>query len=66
MRDATKKVRANAKCASFDIEVTAVIKTHGLAAAEVEDVKRKFKHNITTAIAGLPFAHVYPCEVRVK
>jgi hypothetical protein len=66
MKDTTKRVRATAKCASFDIEITATIKTHGLANAEADDVKRKLKHQLAASVAALPFAHVYPGEVRVR
>ena len=62
----TKKVTATAKCASFDIEVTAKITSTNLTKSEVEDVQRKFRHQLTTSVAKLPFAHVYPNEVQVR
>lgn len=62
----TKKVTATAKCASFDIEVSAKISTRNLSKDEAEDVQRKLRHNLTTTIAKLPFAHVYPNEVQTR
>lgn len=61
-----KIVRAKAKCASFDIEIVATIRTKGLVPDEVNQIKRKLKQKFTDAVAVLPFAHVYPCEVRVR
>jgi hypothetical protein len=66
MKKTIKKVTATAKCASFDIEMTATITGKGLVKSELEDVQRKLRHKITTTIADLPFAHVYPNEVRVR
>ena len=66
-RDANiKTIRATAKCAAFDFEMTATIKGKGLMPEELDKVRRKLKHKITTTVAGLPFSHVYPYEVRVR
>lgn len=59
-------VKAKAKCNSFDIEITATFTPRGLTAAEVEDISKKLKHKFTQAVSTLPFAHVYPHEVRVR
>ncbi len=61
-----RKAKATAKCASFDIQIAAEFSPHGLAAGEVDDIKRKLKNGLAELIAKLPFAHVYPCEVRVR
>lgn len=61
-----KVVRARAKCASFDIEVEARISGKTLVADELDNVRRKLKHKLTTTIAGLPYSHVYPYEVTVR
>lgn len=61
-----KVVRARAKCASFDIEVTAEISTKGLVPDEIRDIQRKLKDQLAKSISVLPFAHVYPSEVRVR
>lgn len=66
MTRATKKITATAKCASFDIDLNAVIKTKGLAANEVEDIQRKLRQGVADVISKLPFAHVYSHEVRVR
>jgi len=66
MKKQIRKVKATARCACYDIEVSATINASTLSTEEIENVRRKLKHKITTTIAGLPFAHVYPHEVRVK
>lgn len=67
MKKATlRTVKAQAKCASFDIEISATFKPRGLGAEEVNDVQRKLRNNLSNAIAKLPFAHVYPCEIKVR
>ncbi len=68
---ATKKrpakfVKGEAKCASFDIQISAEFFPRGLATAEIEDVRRKLKNSIAQMVARLPFAHVYPFEVKVS
>lgn len=66
MKRAVKTVIAKAKCASFDITIVATIESTGLIPSEIEDVKRKLKQKLSTVVASLPFAHIYPCEVKVK
>lgn len=66
MKPRSKKVKAQAKCASFDIEVSAEFIPHGLATSEVADIQRKLKQKIADSIASLPFAHIYSCEVNVR
>lgn len=66
LKQVERKVRAQAKCASFDIEISATFKPHGLGSEEVNDVQRKLRNNLSNAIAKLPFAHVYPCEIKVR
>lgn len=61
-----KRVRAQAKCASFTIDIDAKFYPHGLAAGEVDDIKRKLRQKLADAVASLPFSHVYPCEVRTR
>ncbi len=61
-----RRMTAKAKCASFDIELTAQFAPHGLASDEINDVQRKLKQKITEAISSLPFAHIYPWEVRLR
>jgi len=60
-----KKVKAQAKCASFDIEIKATIRGRGLVDSELEDIRRKLGHKLTSTVSGLPFSHVYPYEVQV-
>lgn len=65
-RGRNKKVSVEAKCASFDIAISAQFQPRGLAASEVDDVKRKLTNELTRMIAKLPFSHIYPCEVSVR
>jgi hypothetical protein len=66
MKSKRTRIKADAECASFDINLNATITSTNLTAEEVNDIKRKFKQQITTTIAKLPFAHIYPFEVTVK
>lgn len=67
MKKVEKKVRATAKCASFDIELHATIVPNGsLAASEVADIQRKLRQKLAETVSGLPFAHIYSHEVRVR
>ncbi len=59
-------MRAEANCASFAISLDVAFVPHGLAASEVEDVKRALKNGISQMVSKLPFAHVYPFEVKVR
>lgn len=61
-----RTVKAQAKCQSFDIEIEAKFTPKGLVPDEVDDVRRKLKHQMTEMVAKLPFAHVYPFEVTVR
>ena len=62
----SKQVSAAAKCASFDIEVIASLNMKGLAPSEQDDVRRKLRNELAKVISKLPFAHVYPSEVKTK
>lgn len=65
-RKVLRKASAKAKCASFEIEINAQFSPHGLASDEVNDVQRKLKNGLAELVAKLPFAHVYPFEVKVR
>lgn len=66
MKKQTKRVKVTANCASFNIEATVVINTDVLTHHEANNVVRQLKHKLTQAISSLPFAHIYPHEVKVK
>lgn len=67
MKFKPKTVKANAKCASFDIEVQAVIKPNShLTSEEVTEISKKLRQKLSDGIANLPYAHIYPHEVRVR
>jgi hypothetical protein len=66
MKTKRSRIKVQAECASFDITVTAQVESSTLVAQDMDDVKRKLKHELAKTIAGLPFAHVYPFEVRVQ
>ena len=66
MRTKAKKVSATAKCDCFDIDVSVDLRTRGLVDDEAEEVRRRLRDGLTKLIAGLPFARVYPFEVRTK
>lgn len=61
-----RKASAQAKCATFDIEISASFQPKGLAAEEIDDVQRKLKNGLADLISKLPFAQTYPFEVRVR
>lgn len=62
-----KLVKARAKCNSFTIEIEAkIMNTMALSDHEMDDVRRKLRHRLTTTISSLPFSHIYPNEVTVK
>lgn len=61
-----RKVRAAAKCASFDIQIEAVFTANGLSNEQISDIRRKLRQTLAGGIAKLPFAHVYPCEVKLR
>jgi hypothetical protein len=63
---AKKKIKVTARCASFDVEIEATVNARGLVADEVDMVTKNLKHRLQNTVAKLPFAHVYPYEVRVK
>lgn len=65
MKSRRTRIKAEAECASFDIKLNATITSDGLTVEEVNDIKRKFKQQLTNNISKLPFAHVYPFEVKV-
>lgn len=62
----TKRVTAVARCESFDIQISAEFTPRGLGSDEVLDVQKKLKNDLAVTIAKLPFAHIYPFEVRVR
>lgn len=61
-----KKVKATAKCETFDIEINAAFTPRGLSIEQVSDVHRKLKQSLADAISKLPFAFIYPWEVKIK
>lgn len=67
MKVRTKKVSAKATTYNYQIEVTAKITNSGnLTPSEMEEVKRKFKHSLSSTIPKLPFSDLYPFEVEVR
>lgn len=66
MKTKKARIRVQAECASFDISISANVESSTLVNQDMDDVKRKLKHELAKTIAGLPFAHVYPFEVRVQ
>lgn len=62
-----KRVVAKAKCAQFDISVSAEFTpSANLAGEEIQDIQRKLRQKIAEAVASLPFAHIYSHEVHVR
>lgn len=66
IKPVTKRVRATCKAANFEIDITAEFKAGGLASFESDEVKRRLRQGLADMIAKLPFAEVYPNEVRLR